>query len=133
MAEPKTMVLIRTETEAIQGAGLKGESAMLQLLIEYFQAESQTSFTFVPGDPSTCSEDGQWLVQSLLLSSSQSARKQAMAIFRRLISESQLRPKITEVLLEYLDISLENSPLASEEYFNLLTLLLTDDASLQHK
>ena len=85
------------------------------------------------GDASTCSEDGQWLVQSLLLNSSQSARKQAMAIFRRLLSESQLRPKITEMLLEYLDASLENSPLASEEYFNLLTLLLTDDTSLQQK
>ena len=133
MAEPKPLVLIRTEAEATQGSGIKGESAMLQLLIDYFQAESQTSFAFVPGDPSTCSEDGQWLVQSLLLNSSQSARKQAMAIFRRCLSESQLRPKITEMLLEYLDASLENSPLASEEYFNLLTLLLTDDTSLQPK
>ena len=56
-----------------------------------------------------------------------------MAIFRRLLNKNQLRPKITEMLLEYLDASLENSPLASEEYFNLLTLLLTDDTSSQLK
>ena len=56
-----------------------------------------------------------------------------MAIFRRLLNKNQLRPKITEMILEYLDASLENSPLASEEYFNLLTLLLTDDTSSQLK
>ena len=75
LAEPQPSVLIRTEAGAAQGTGLKGESAMLKLLADYFQAESQTSFAFVPGDQSTCSADGQWLVQSLLLNSSQSARK----------------------------------------------------------
>lgn len=36
-----------------------------------------------------------------------------------------MRPVITEILLRHLDASLENPPLACEEYFNLLTQLLT--------
>ena len=41
---------------------IKGESALLQLLIDYLEAESQTGFAFVAGDATTCSSDGQWLV-----------------------------------------------------------------------
>ena len=81
------------------------------------------------GDASTCSKSGQWLVQSLLLGSSQQARHQSLAIFKKLINSSQrpeeVKQRISELLLEYLDSCLENSPLASEEYFNLLTQLLT--------
>ena len=52
-----------------------------------------------------------------------------MTIFKRILIEKQLRPTITAMLLQYLDASLDNSPLASEEYFNLLTLLLTETNS----
>lgn len=48
-----------------------------------------------------------------------------MAILKRLLEEKELRPKITQLLLESLDESLEIAPLSSEEYFNLLTSLLT--------
>lgn len=115
---------------------VKGESAMLQLLINYLVAEEQTEFAFVTGDASTCSKDGQWLVQSLLLNSSQSARQQSLAIFKCLLSGEMkhLKQKITEMLFQYLDQSLENSAQASEEYFNLLTQLLTqEDESSQQK
>ena len=56
-----------------------------------------------------------------------------MAIFKRLLSSerTEMKQRISELLLEYLDSSLENSPLASEEYFNLLTQLLTGDDSPQ--
>ena len=43
---------------------------MLQLLIDYFTAEDQSTFALVRGDATTCSKDGQWLVQSLLINSS---------------------------------------------------------------
>ena len=52
-----------------------------------------------------------------------------MTIFKRILIEKQLRPTISAMLLQYLDASLDNSPLASEEYFNLLTLLLTETNS----
>ena len=49
---------------------------MLQLLIDYLTAEKQSDFAFVREDESTrCTNgNGQWLVQSLLLNSSQTAR-----------------------------------------------------------
>jgi len=48
-----------------------------------------------------------------------------MEIMKRLLSEKELRPKITEMLLASLDESLDNASLSSDEYFNLLTSLLT--------
>lgn len=65
---------------------------MLSLLIEYLTAENQTEFTFVASEPNTCSKNGEWLAQSLLLNSSQAARQQALAIFKRLLSDKKLRP-----------------------------------------
>jgi len=42
-----------------------------------------------------------------------------------MLCQKELRLRITETLLQCLDESLENAPLASEEYFNLLSSLLT--------
>ena len=50
-----------------------------------------------------------------------------MSIFKILMDDDSRRVKITEMLLECLDSSLANSSLASEEYFNLLTQLLTSE------
>ena len=46
-------------------------------------------------------------------------------IFKKLLSDKKLHLPITETLLKHLEFSLENDPLSSEEYFNLLTQLLT--------
>lgn len=62
-------VKISTEEKPLAATGVdlgnkevKGESAMLQLLMDYVTAAEPTSFEFVKGDPSTCSKAGQWLV-----------------------------------------------------------------------
>jgi len=49
---------------------IKGESAMLQLLVDYVNAENYLQFMFVEGDETTKSAEGLWLVKSLILSSS---------------------------------------------------------------
>ena len=98
---------------------------MLQLLTDYMLGQDQKTFAFVQGDQSTCSQKEQWIVQALLLKSSQMARQQALQIFKKLLSNKQLHLPITETLLKYLEFSLEIDPLSSEEYFYLLTQLLT--------
>ena len=58
-----------------------------------------------------------------------------MAIFKRLLAApseadgADLKLRITEMLIGCLDDALSNPPLASEEYFNLLTQLLTAGSS----
>ena len=70
----------------------KQESAMLKLLIDYIKSEDQNKFAFVAGDESTCFKKGHWLVQSLLLNSSQAARQHSLSIFKRLLTdEKELR------------------------------------------
>lgn len=41
------------------------------------------------------------------------------------MQKTELRPRVTELLLGSLDESLETAPLSSAEYFDLLTSLLT--------
>lgn len=54
---------------------VKGESAMLQLLMDYISSPDASQFVFVADEVSTKSPSRHcWLVQSLLLASSQSAR-----------------------------------------------------------
>lgn len=48
-----------------------------------------------------------------------------------MLTEKVLRPHVTEVLLGSLDQSLEITPLSGEEYFTLLTGLLTGQIEQQ--
>ena len=121
----KTTLLVPHASQKAKEEPIKGDSAMLQLLMDYIVCSEPNNFAFVQDDATTKSEQGQWLIQSLILDSSQSARRNSMAILKRLLEEKELRPRITQLLLESLDESLEIAPLSSEEYFNLLTSLLT--------
>ena len=50
-----------------------------------------------------------------------------MMIFKKLLTNKKLHLSIAETLLQYLEFSLEIDPLSSEEYFFLLTQLLTQE------
>ena len=60
----------QTENNTTVVVAPKPRSEMLQLLTDYMLDRNQTTFTFVKGDSSTCSQKEQWVVQALLLKSS---------------------------------------------------------------